>query len=297
MARSLELPDEVKAKIENPRAKLFTTLERVIESSIGRKYLLIEPDPDHGLRGATTKNEFIRAFTKLVTDVVLGNESSRSLNTNANIELYFKRWKPEELPSQKHGSFIPADIITGRSVASSRPAHGQPSRHGKPRQLSKTVIPKSFKVRYGDDRLVEIRDELVKLRRGEFPNAGAVLLRVFLEIGILDYLERTGDLRVMKNRLESKSRLRQGIPTMKDLRVEIVRIAKSKLPEAEANRVEKALRSDPAAPFGLDDLHSFVHQGKEFPGDRDIFTFWARVEPLFQMMLERPAEVTEDEAR
>lgn len=58
MARSLDLSDEVKAKIENPRAKLFTTLERVIESSVGRKYLLIEPDPDHGLRGATTKNEF-----------------------------------------------------------------------------------------------------------------------------------------------------------------------------------------------------------------------------------------------
>ena len=297
MARSLDLSDEVKAKIENPRAKLFTTLERVIESSVGRKYLLIEPDPDHGLRGTTTKNEFIRGFTKLVTDVVLGNESSRSLNTNDNIESYFKRWKLEELPSQKQGSFVPAEIIAGRSVASSRSVPGQPSRQGKTRQLSKTVIPKSFKVRYGDDRLVEIREELVKLRREDFPNAGAVLLRVFLEIAILDYLERTGDLKVMKDRLESKGRLRQGIPTMKDLRVEIVRIAKSKLPEAEANRVEKALRNDPAAPFGLDDLHSFVHQGKEFPGDRDILQFWARTEPLFRMMLERPAEVTENEAR
>ncbi len=152
-------------------------------------------------------------------------------------------------------------------------------------------------MRYGDDRLVEIRDELVKLRREDFPNAGAVLLRVFLEIAILDYLERTGDLNILKDRLESKGRLRQGIPTMKDLRIEIVRIAKSKLPEAEANRVEKALRSDPAAPFGLDDMHSFVHQGKEFPGDRDILQFWARTEPLFRLMLEQPAEDIEDEAR
>ena len=36
MARSLDLPEEVKAKLDNPRAKLFTTLERVIESSVGR---------------------------------------------------------------------------------------------------------------------------------------------------------------------------------------------------------------------------------------------------------------------
>src|SRR6185295_4830114 len=38
MARSLNLPDEVKAKLDNPRAKLFTTLERVFDSSVGRDY-------------------------------------------------------------------------------------------------------------------------------------------------------------------------------------------------------------------------------------------------------------------
>lgn len=73
MARSLDLPEEVKAKIDNPRAKLFTTLERVFDSSVGRDYLMVEPDSEHGLRGTTSKSEFIRVFTKLVTDVVLGN--------------------------------------------------------------------------------------------------------------------------------------------------------------------------------------------------------------------------------
>src|SRR5437667_4563826 len=69
MARSLELPEEIQAKLEAPRAKLFTTLERVLESSVGRAFLMVEPDSDHGLRGTTTKSEFLRGFTKLVTDV------------------------------------------------------------------------------------------------------------------------------------------------------------------------------------------------------------------------------------
>jgi hypothetical protein len=119
MARSLDLPEEIKAKLDSPRAKLFTTLERVFDSSVGREYLRVEPDADHGLRGTTTKAEFIRGFAKLVSDVVLGRQSSRTLNTNENIRDYFESWKPQERPATRSGSFVPADVIAGRSVASS----------------------------------------------------------------------------------------------------------------------------------------------------------------------------------
>ena len=66
------------------------------------------------------------------------------------------------------------------------------------------MIPKSFKVTVGNDRLIEIRRELTQLKRENFPNAGAVLLRVFLELSIKDYLERTGRLEKLVKRLESK---------------------------------------------------------------------------------------------
>ena len=65
MARALDLPVEVKAKIDNPRVKVFSTLERVFDSSVGRAYLKVEPDPQHGLRGITTKQEFMHAFAHL----------------------------------------------------------------------------------------------------------------------------------------------------------------------------------------------------------------------------------------
>lgn len=289
MARSLDLPEEVKAKLDNPRAKLFTTLERVLESSVGRDYLKIQPDPEHGLRGTTTKMEFTRGFKKLVSDVALGKQSSRSLNTNKNIKSYFKSWNPEDLPAQKTGSFVPADIIGGRSVSSSSSTGDQRIRRKKIPPKSKTVLPKDFKVRYGSERLVEIRDELTKLKREDFPNAGAVLLRVFLELAVFDYLERSGNLATLTDKLNSNA-LKQGIPVMKELTKEIIRVAKSKLTIADGNRVAKALSGDRAAPFGLADLHSFVHQAKDFPSDRDIQQFWMRTEPLFRMMLEQPRE-------
>lgn len=290
MARSLDLPEEVKAKLENPRAKLFTTIERVFNSSVGRDYLMVKPDPDHGVRGTTTKAEFLRGFTKLVSDVALGKQSSRTLNSNENIREYFKSWKSAERPTKKRGSFVPADIIQGRSVASGRKPRPT-STSKKQKQLSKTVLPRDFKVRFGNDRLIDIRAELVKLKREDFPNAGAVLLRVFFELAALDYLERIGELQGIIKKIETKEgrKLPFGAPTMKQLVGEIRRIAKKELSSADALKVEKAIRYDRSAPFTISELHGFVHQ-PDLPSARDILQFWKRTEPLFRLMLEQEHE-------
>lgn len=286
MARALDLPIEVKAKVDNPRVKLFSTLERVFDSSVGREFLKVAPDVNHGLRGTTTKNEFLRAFAKLVTDIALGNETSRSLNTNENIREYFERRSPEAVAAKKRGQFVPGDIISGESVTNPKPSKTR----AKTKKTNQTVIPSTFKVRFGHERLVDIRQELVRLKRDQFPNAGAVLLRVFLELAIRDYLKRTGRLQQIINELRAKGKLPQDEALrFKHLAKEIVDVAKEKLNRTESTMVEKALRHDPAAPFSLNDLHAFVHH-TDFPGARDIEQFWNRTEPLFQLMLEKDAE-------
>ena len=296
MARSLYLPEGVRAKLENPRVKLFTTIERVFDSSVGRDFLKVEPDSEHGLHGTTTKAEFVRGFTKLVIDVALGKQSSRTLNTNENIQEYFESWDAKERPAKKRGSFIPADIIQGSSVTSLSRKSVQPTTRDKSLRASDTVLPRDFKVKFGNERLKDIRRELVKLKREDFPNAGAVLLRVFFELAVLDYLRRAGELPALIKQLEKKQkrRLPFGAPTMKQLVPKTVEIAKAKLSKSDAMKVEKAVRYDVSAPFTLSELHSFVHQS-DLPSARDIYQFWNRTEPLFRLMLEQDVEVTPSE--
>ena len=288
MARSLDLPEEVKAKLDNPRAKLFSTLERVFDSSVGREYLKVEPDPEHGLRGTTTKNEFLRGFSKLVSDVALGKQSSRTLNTNENIRSYFESWAAEERPKGKRGFFVPADVIEWKSVASASRKDDSAPVPKKSRPQHTTIVPRDLKVRFGNDRLVDIRRELTKLKRKDFPNAGAVLLRVFFELSVIHYLERIGELSNIIERIEKKEKrkLPFGVPTMRQLHPEIVEIAKAHLSTADARKVEKAVRPDAAAPFTISDLHGFVHS-PDLPSERDILQFWLRTEPLFRLMLEQ----------
>jgi hypothetical protein len=122
--------------------------------------------------------------------------------------------------------------------------------------------------------------------RERFPNAGAVLLRVFLELSIFYYLGRTGELAAITADLKAKGKLAFGTPTMKQVVPAITRIAKAQLQEADAIKVEKALRYDASAPFSLSELHAFVHQPSDLPGPREILQFWLRTEPLFRLMLE-----------
>lgn len=179
-------------------------------------------------------------------------------------------------------------MIQGRSIASpSRKPESAPTPK-KTQQVSKTVLPRDLKIRFGNDRLNDIRRELTKLKRADFPNAGAVLLRVFFELSIIDYLERSGELPKIIARLEKHEgrKLPFGVPTMKQLVPDITRIAKERLRAADAKKVEKAVRYDAAAPFTVSELHGFVHS-PDLPSERDILQFWLRTEPLFRMMLEQ----------
>ncbi len=286
MARALDLPVEVKANLDNPRVKVFTTLERVFDSSVGRDHLKVQPDANHGLLGRTTKQEFVRAFRHLVTDIALQHETSRSLNTNENIREYFEQRNPAAAAATKRGQFVPEDIIAGERVTAPKTTPKKITS----KKTSQTVIPSSFKVRFGNDRLTDIRKELIRLKRAQYPNAGAVLLRVFLELAVRDYLERARRLQTIRKELIEKGKLpRNRSLTMRQMAGEIIEIAKKQLSKTEGTVVVKALRHDPAAPFTISDLHSFVHH-TDFPGERDILQFWSRTEPLFRLMLERDIE-------
>jgi len=293
MARSLDLPEEIKAKLDNPRSKVFTTIERVIDSSIGRQFLKIKRDPQHGIRGTTTKKEFIRGFTKLVSDIALGKESSRTLNKNDDIQKYFEKLDDIYIPKMKRGSFVPSDIIKGKSISSPEKDLDSAKKSKKQKKESKTILPKDLKIRFRNDRLIDIKRELVKLKRDEFPNSGAIMLRVFFELAVVDYLERIGELSKITNNLRRKNKPIHLTPSLKDLLPKIREITITRLPKMKADKVEKALRYDSSAPFTIADLNAFVHHSSDPPSARDIWQFWLRTEPLFRLMLEQDIEGTE----
>lgn len=292
--RSLDLPEEVRAKIDSRRSTVFTTIERVFDSTVGRRFLKIEPDPEHGFRGTTTTTEFSRALAKLVTDVATGEETSRTLNSAEDIARYFGDWDPLMLPRET-GNFIPSDLLIREPSPESSvepTEETQPRRKGQP-QPSEWVIPREFRVLVKDDRLIEIRNELTRLKRAGHPNAGAVMLRVFFELAVLRYFTDTGELPSIVARLQQKNALKGDRPSLSQLSKELIRVAKANLEPTEAAEVEKAVTPNKSAPFTISDLNSFVHNPASLPSDRDIQQFWSRVQPIMKLMLSVPRTAAE----
>ena len=291
MARALDLSEAVKTKLNDPKTKIVTTIKRIFVLSVGREYMMVEPDIQHGIRGTTTKKQFIRGFSKLVTDIALGAITSRHLNTTKDVKKYFGTWKPEELPQKKRGSFIPSDIISRQSAKHSDQVAEENFLVSK--QPLKAILPKSLRIPHGGERLIRIRKELIKLKRAEFPNAGAALLRVFFELTLVDYLTRTGEMDNLINELENKDALRHETPELKHMLLKAVEIAKIKLPRSKALTFEKAVRYDSAARFSISDFHSFVHGPSDLPTDDDLLQFWLRTETMFRFMLEHDPDKEE----
>lgn len=293
MARSLSLPEEIIAKLNNPKAKLFSTLERVFDSTTGKKYLNVQACPEHGLRGTTTKAEFERVFKRLVTDVALRNVTSRTLNTNENIEKYFKDWPADEQPKKKKGSFLPKDIIGQKKPPSPKQLSKDPARPKRSSRESKTVLPKSLKVRHGGTRIKEIHRELTKIKRDDFPNAGAVLLRVFFELVVIHYLSRIGVYSKITESLKKKGKLQYENPTIRQMIPPLLNSIKPNFSVQVASTIEKAIMHNKAAPFSISELNSFIHNPSDMPTGRDLLQFWERTEPLFRLMLEQDGESPE----
>lgn len=285
MARSLDLPEDVKTKIDSPRTKVVSTLERLFDSTVGREIMHVERDPEHGYRVTTTQREFIPFFQKLVTKVANNEISTRTLNDNKLIRAHFeKEWSQKDLPKKKSGSFLPSDLA-GSDKPKSKTSLPKVTVRDAP--AFKTVLPKTLKVAYGATRLRIIKDELVSLDREKKSNAGAVLLRVFFELCVSDYLIRTGRMASLEARLKAKGkRWRYDHPDMQDQLNEIRDVANKNLSKQDADRVAKAIANNPALPFSVPDLHSFVHDTANLPTGNEILQFWLRTEKLFRLMLE-----------
>jgi|GEM_PF-1395679 len=282
----LDLPEEVVTRLNHPRTKILTTLERVVDSTVGRSYLHVQPDPEHGIKGVTSQQEFLKGFKKLVTDVATGSHSSRTLNSNEDIKRYFESWSAKDRPKKRSDGFIPGDLVgkTSSALTTASPKKSE----GKPKQacIHATVLPKTLKAKFANAKMIHIRNELIKLKRDDFPNAGAVLLRVFFEITVRHYLERIGALERITQELRERKALQFDSPQMKQLIPEIIKITKEKLPKSVSSTVEKAIKYDASAPFTYSEFNAFVHSSLDLPTGNDIFQFWNRTEPIFRLMLE-----------
>jgi len=141
-ALTLDYSVEVRDKLENPKFPL-TTLERFIESKIGRKFLGIELDEMDGFRGAVHPDRFRAVLTRVATDVATRKGLTREINNDKGFEAYVAKWSPKIPKTRVRGSFTAAEIIEGAdpAAADTKPRTKKPKTKRPPRP-STSVVPR-----------------------------------------------------------------------------------------------------------------------------------------------------------
>ena len=165
-----------------------STLERALTTPRVREKLGIDIE-DGQVVTRFPKSEVLKGLTKLVDEIGRGDVKVNAFMRVSDRTSYVDRFDKNQLPNAD----ARLDDAEPLNEAPDKPA-SKPKPKAKDRQHSTArtkVVPAEFSIAVGVSRINDIYLELKrKLRVDEVPNATGVLLRVFVELSVDEYMDR-----------------------------------------------------------------------------------------------------------
>jgi hypothetical protein len=248
-----------------------STLERALTTPHVRRRLGIELE-DGQVQTRYPKSEVLKGLTKVVDEIGTRTVKVAQFMTVEDRVAYIDRFKDEQLPDPSTQTGAAVLLGEAPDKPQGKPADGK----GKEKRQSTTrskLIPAEFKITIGTPRLNDIYLELKrKLRVDEVPNATGILLRVFLELSVDEYVERNNVTlpkdRTLANKVEvvAKYMEAEGIMTNK-----------------QALPVREAVKSDDKLTLATN-LNALVHNRDMTVSGNDLKHIWTRLAPFFEKL-------------
>ena len=292
VACALDLPDDVAKKVQNPRDFPITNLDRLYKNPKVNRFLGISFDENKGLVGSVKADEFKKGYTKIVTDIATGKVHSRTLNTTAEMDEYLASFGDQKPNLSKKGTFTAETLL--KSAAKRRPTT-KPSaakKRPKPKPIPRALIPGSFTCDVNNQRVNDVFNELKKLPLAQYPNAVALMFRSLLEMSLAHYLDRTGHLaklieKVRNERETGKYKLPDDWhPTLNQMLKHVVDTDIINNPNLV--RALRKLISQKHMLLSIDTLNLIVHNQHFHPNEDMLRAFWRQLQGLFEIILVEP---------
>jgi hypothetical protein len=243
----------------------ITTLDRLIGTPYVRKKLGI--DRENGqVETQYPEEEVLKGLTRMVEDLGSGTWTvSRLKNQDQRID-YINGFDKSDLPDG--GKVLPQVYNLGeepKAPTGGNGTSGGTRRAGQTRNRS-SLIPRDCKLNIAHHRLHKIYTELKKLNLDEFPNAGAVMFRVFVELSLDSYLT---DKNVWPEQQISNSKLAQklnGVATHLE--------NTGAMTVDELAPVRRAAGGQTLLAASISTMHGYVHNRHFAPIPTDIKIAW-----------------------
>lgn len=286
LALQLDYSHDVREKIASSKFPL-TTLERFLESKVGRKFLGIEIDDKHGFRGVVHQERFKAVLAKVATDVATESGLTRRINDETGFIQYIAEAEKQLPPTKKRGKFLPNQLLGLKEPAPEAPARQKP----KPKpKASKSVVPRGFTCTSKHDRVRAIFTELKRMEIVPLRNSTGVMLRVLIDIAIWSFLKDQKLTEAACNHFDRGRKKRKSnpdwTPSVRDLISYCVE--KRVFPGMTADgyrSVRTLVAKDTRYLITMDTFNAFTHNPNVTPTESDLRALWQRAEPMLEVIL------------
>lgn len=137
-----------------------------------------------------------------------------------------------------------------------------------------TLIPRRFILTINDDRIGSIFKELQRLKVDDFPNAVAVLFRVFLELSLDRFIGQKQLTHVNQN-----SKLRDKL----DASAKYLK-ANQRLTDQQLMPVQRAVADTRLLASSVTTFHQYVHNAHFSPISTDLKVAWNDLQPFIEQI-------------
>lgn len=273
----LDFLDQVDGPGEG-KTRVLTTVQRIINTKEVREALGIE------VRNGVVvshypSEEVLKGLRRMVTDLRTERIKVKDVYDAADRKKYIGGFAAEELPDR--AARMPEPVALGELEAPPAGPTTKPRttrRKKRPARTRTAVVPSSCTINPSPPRINNIFNELASLDADTYPNAGAVLLRVFLELSVDHEITRLGLMTEEQRRKDSLSkRLKTLAAAMKDT---------GRISEQLHAAVVKVADSQHTLAAATVTFNQYVHNKYVHPKPGEVRTAWDELQPFLEKVWE-----------
>ncbi len=253
----------------------ITNLKRLIADKAVRARLGLELDRSGRMLTRFPEKETLKGLVRIVQDLAHDRIKVADIYKEADRRKYLGRFKPSERPTATTALPSPRPLIGDGQVATQPASAGRAGKKtahaAKPRR---TLIPATCVLNVSLPKLQNIQRELRGLKLEDYPNAAAVLFRVFVELSV--------DGEIEKHTLLTPQELEGATLSKKLVTVATHLEGAKRLTKDQAKAVKKAASDQPPLHSSVKTFHQYVHNKHLSPSPTDLRAGWDNLQPLLE---------------
>ncbi|NUM46121.1 MAG: hypothetical protein HUU38_15560 [Anaerolineales bacterium] len=257
----------------------ITNLERLINTPYVRKKLGIETTNDGNVLVTHSGEDVLKGLNRVIDDLGTSKVTVSKIKSQEQRIDYVNNLSADELPVPEKILPTPLPLENLSINEQSGKGNSLSSTGDKAKRIPKirsTLIPRECIIKIQHHRISKIFQELKRLNVDEFPNASAVMLRVFVELSLDHYLE---SVIKWKNEQVENSKLAQKLTAIIN-HFE----ANNLLTSSQLAPIKKAAGGQTLLAASVKTMHGYVHNRHSSPIPSELKIAWDDIQLFLETL-------------